>query len=74
MTATIAEEDLISALELLRFVAELCAARRKELHRALSGHTDPAYGAHQLLREVVEVGDALAKALGLVDLSMEPAR
>lgn len=74
MKATIAEEDLLYAVELLRFVAELCAARPTELDSALLGHTDPGYGARQLLSEVVEVGDALARALGFADLSMEPAR
>lgn len=73
MNAQITEEDLLVAVEVLRFVAELCAGQEEELNVALCRHTNTYYPAHHLAAEVKEIGDRLAQALGFADLSLEPA-
>jgi hypothetical protein len=73
MNAKVDEEDLLRAVELLRFVADLCRAEPEELNVALCRFTNTYYPAHHLLDEVVEVGDGLAQALGFADLSLEPS-
>lgn len=73
MNAQVPEEELLGAVELLRFVADLCAAQPEELNVALCRFTRTYYPAQQLLAEVVEVGDRLAQTLGFADLSLEAA-
>jgi hypothetical protein len=71
MNANVDEELLLCAAELLRFVADLCAAQPEGLDVALCRFTNNYYPAHYLRDEVVDVGDRLAKALGFTDLSLE---
>jgi hypothetical protein len=72
MNDEVRDEDLLAAVELLRFVADLCAGAPEELNVALCRFTHTYYPAHHLAAEVHEIGDRLAQALGFADLSLEP--
>lgn len=73
MKAHIAEEHLLDAVELLRFVADLCACQPEELTVALCNFNATYYPAKQLRAEVIEAADRLAQALGFADSTLEPA-
>lgn len=73
MNASGPEEDLLVAVELLRFVADLCAGQPEELNVALCRFTASFYPSTWLRAEVLEVADRLAQVLGFVGSSLEPA-
>jgi len=73
MNASVPEEELLLAVEVLRFVADLCACQPEELNVALCRFTSNYYPASELWAEATEVADCLARMLGLVDASLEPA-
>lgn len=73
MNAQVPEEDLLVVVELLRFVADLCAGQPEELNVALCRFTHTYHPAHHFAAEVTDIGDRLAKVLGFADLSLEPA-
>jgi len=73
MNTPVPEEDLLLAVEVLRFVAELCAGQPQEMGVALCRFTSSYYPATALRAEVIEVADQLARVLGFVDASLEPA-
>jgi len=73
MNASVPEVEILGVVELLNFVAELCADQPEELNVALCRFTATYYPAHQLRAEAKEMADRLARALGFVDASLEPA-
>lgn len=72
MNASVPEEDLLLAVEVLRFVADLCACQPEQLNEALGRLTSSYYPATELWAEAIEVADRLAKVMGFVDASLEP--
>lgn len=73
MNAQVPETELLGAIELLRFIADLCVAQPEELNVALCRFTHTYHPATQLLAEVIEIGDRLAQTLGFADLSLQAA-
>jgi hypothetical protein len=73
MSANIEDETLLSTVELLCFVADLCACEPEPLKEALCSFTTGHYLAEELGAEVRELADELARALGFADASLEPA-
>ena len=73
MNAPVPEEELLVAVEVLRFVADLCAGQAEEMNVALCRFTSSYYPAAHLRVEAIEVADRLAQAMGFVDASLEPA-
>ena len=73
MNAQVPEEDLLVAVELLRFVADLCACQPEEIDVALCRFTSSYWPATELRAEAIEVADRLAQVMGFVDASLEPA-
>jgi hypothetical protein len=73
MNAQVPEEELLVAVDVLRFVADLCACQPEEMNVALCRFTSNYYPATHLRAEAIEVADRLAQAMGFLDASMEPA-
>lgn len=73
MSASVPEEELLAAVEVLRFVADLCAGQPGEMDLALCRFTSNFYPSTWLRDEVIEVADRLAQVLGFVDASLEVA-
>jgi hypothetical protein len=73
MNASVPEEELLVAVEVLRFVADLCACQPEEMNVALCRFTSNYYPSTELRAEVIEVADRLAQVLGFADASLEPA-
>jgi hypothetical protein len=73
VNASVPEEDLLVAVEVLRFVADLCAGQPEEMNVALCRFTSNFYPCTYLRAEVLEVADVLARVLGPVGPSLEPA-
>jgi len=73
MNASVPEEELLVAVEVLRFVADLCACQPEEMNLALCRATSNYYPATHLRAEALEGADGLAQVLGFVDASLEPA-
>ena len=74
MNAPVPEETLVSTVELLCFIADLCADQQETMNVALCRFTHSYYPAKDLGTEAREVADGLARVLGFTDASLEPAR
>ncbi|MGH9093066.1 MAG: hypothetical protein ACRDZR_17065 [Acidimicrobiales bacterium] len=74
MNAHVPEDQLVSAVEMLCFVADLCASQQETLNVALCRFTHSYYPAKDLRAEAKELADDLARALGFADSSLEPKR
>lgn len=71
MTATVCEETLHSAAELLGFVADLCLGQQETMNVALCRFTHSYFPATDLAGKARALGDGLARALGDADVSPE---
>lgn len=74
VTVSLPEEDLLGVVELLNFVADLCANQPEELNVALCRFTATYYPAQRLREEILETADRLAQALGFANASLEFTR
>jgi len=75
VNATVPEEVLLGVVELLIFVAGLCADQHDPLNAAIYRFTtSSSYAAAELGADAADAADYLARALGFADASMEPAR
>lgn len=74
MNAEVPEETLVSVVELLGFVADLCAGQQETLNVALCRFTHSYYPSKELGAEAKELADVLAGALGFADAQLEPQR
>jgi hypothetical protein len=73
MNVSVPEQEVLAAVELLTFIADLCADRPEELNVALCRFTATYFPATDLRAEVKEMADGLARVLGFSDASLEPA-
>jgi hypothetical protein len=67
----LAAVDLLVAMELLRFVADLCAGQPEELNVALCRFTSCYYPSTDLAAEALGAADRLARLLGYAGSSPE---
>ena len=73
MNVSVSEENVLAAVELLTFIADLCADQPEELNVALCRFTATYFPATALRAQVKEMADGLARVLGFSDASLEPA-
>jgi len=73
MRVSIEEEEIYRLVELLDFVADLCACQQEDLNVALCRFTASYYPARRLQADVMEVAEALRRAMGPEDSSLEIA-
>jgi hypothetical protein len=71
-TVSLRADDATELVELLTFVADLCASDASSVDQAL-GHFLGAggYGSSDLRGDVIRLADLLANALGFADSQME---
>ena len=65
--------DAIELVELLGFVADLCASAPGPMNRALAGFVGPGYDAKDLAQDVISLAGRLPFTVGFDDPSLEPA-
>lgn len=73
-TISLQADDATEVVELLTFVADVCASDASSIDRVL-GHFlgVGGYGSSDLRTDVVRLADLLANALGYADSQMEKA-
>jgi hypothetical protein len=74
MNPGVHQDQVLEAIEALRFVAERCTVQPEELDVALGRFTATYYPAHHLSAEVMDVADQLARSLGFADSTLEPVK
>jgi hypothetical protein len=73
MNVAVPEEELVTIVDLLAFVANLCNAEEPLISTAMARFTGTeVYGAVELRLEAKEWADFLAQILGFADASLEP--
>jgi len=73
MNVTVCASEVLLAIELLGFVADLCCDQDETLEAALYRFVgSSAYAAGELRDDASGLADRLARALGLVDSTLEP--
>ena len=73
MTVALPEETVLGLIELLVFVADLCADQHEALNKAIYRFTaSSSYAAGELNSDATDIADLLAQALGFADASLEP--
>jgi len=65
--------DAIELVELLSFVADLCASAPGPMDRALERFVGPGYAALDLRQDAINLAGRLPFTLAFDDPSMEPA-
>lgn len=70
MKVSVEQQEIYGLVELLNFVADLCACQQEDLNVALCRFTAGYYPAKWLRDDVTEVADRLARAIGFKDSSM----
>ena len=65
--------DAIELVELLGFVADLCASAPGPVDRALERFVGPGYAALDLRQDVISLAGRLPFTVGFDDPSLEPA-
>lgn len=74
MNIAIPDDELVSLVELLAFIAQLCNTEGTLVSSALARFCGvDAYGAAELHVEAAHWADSLARLLGFADASLEPA-
>lgn len=74
MNASVPQDGIYNLVELLGFIAEVCAKHPEELNVALCRHTGTYYPANHLRAEILEVADRFAQTTGFADAAMEADR
>lgn len=74
MNASVPQDEIYGLVELLSFIADLCASQPEQLNVALCRHTATYYPAHHLCDEILEVADRFAQTIGFSDAAMERDR
>ena len=73
MNAAIPEEEIYGLVEMLTFVAALCADQAELVDQALSRFcASTAYPAAELAGDVWAAADSLAQAIGFPNASLDP--
>lgn len=65
--------DVIELVEMLGFVADLCASAPGPMNRALAGFVGPGYDAHDLAQDAIRLAGGLPFDVAFDDASLEPA-